>query len=577
MTRDERERLAGPARFDDLALRAALAVPWLFIWQGLDFTDQGYLLTTYRCFFRHPEATEDSAPTWLTNLVGAIWDAIFGSLGVVGMRALWALCMSLGMVLAVRLLRATIGGRVFGLAALPASVFLSDRRETWFSYNTSSSLVFAAAAVCLVLGIEQRKKNWLFSAGVLIGVAPFARFPNLLAAALVATIGFAALIDPERRRTLLRDLGLTCAGIVAGVCGTLALIQVLGHARLFYAGIAGLFLPSVQSAGYSFSDLFSTFVREQTLALEWGAAVCASGWLLSQALGRVPVAVGWLLACATAGLAAYGLSLGDEPWRFVVTGTSYWVLAAIALGLWKRRVELRVAAFAVLTVVVIAPLGSNNGIKNAHMGLWLALPLIVATLLSLDATLLKGQALKLALIVGLTLTGEGLSRAASYTYRDSLRSTLLTPVQRPQLRAQFTSPERAQVVAEVLDALRQRVSPGDYLLAYEGTPLLQYLTKTTPYLNRAWVMGYESGDVIAKLAAEAPRRTGCLPVVVVSSKTTRSFDWPRHSKRLEERQPQRGTRKVLKAFLRAHDYQRTWTNGFFEILETPSAHGAHCR
>lgn len=89
-------------------------------------------------------------------------------------------------------------------------------------------------------------------------------------------------------------------------------------------------------------------------------------------------------------------------------------------------------------------------------------------------------------------------------------------------------------------------------------------------------MGYESGDVIGKLAAEAPQRTGCLPVVVVTSKTTRSFDWPRHSKRLEERQPQRGTRKVLKAFLRAHDYRRTWTNGFFEILETPSAHG-HCR
>ena len=83
------------SRVERLALGGALGLPWLFIWQGLDFTDQGYLLTGYRCFFQHPEATEDSANLWLTNLVGASWDALFGGLGVLGMRALWALCMSL--------------------------------------------------------------------------------------------------------------------------------------------------------------------------------------------------------------------------------------------------------------------------------------------------------------------------------------------------------------------------------------------------------------------------------------------------------------------------------------------------
>src|SRR4051812_34152039 len=91
-------------RADRFALAAALAVPWFFIWQGLDFTDQGYLLTGYRCFFRHPEVTEDSTSLWLTNLVGAIWDAMFGWCGLLGMRALWALCSSLGMLLAFRAL-----------------------------------------------------------------------------------------------------------------------------------------------------------------------------------------------------------------------------------------------------------------------------------------------------------------------------------------------------------------------------------------------------------------------------------------------------------------------------------------
>src|ERR1041384_6156148 len=103
-----------------LALWGAVAVPWLFIWQGLDFTDQGYLLTGYRCFFRHPEVTEDSGSLWLTNLLGASWDAVFGGLGVLSMRALWALCLSLGMLLVFRLLRPLTSTRAAALAVLVA-------------------------------------------------------------------------------------------------------------------------------------------------------------------------------------------------------------------------------------------------------------------------------------------------------------------------------------------------------------------------------------------------------------------------------------------------------------------------
>ncbi|HVZ32917.1 MAG TPA: hypothetical protein VG963_10845, partial [Polyangiaceae bacterium] len=153
----------------------AAALPWLFIWQGLDFTDQGYLLTGYRCFFRHPEATEESGHMWLTNLVGAVWDALFGWLGVVGMRALWALTMSVCIVLAFRLLRSLTTERAAALAVLVSSVFLSDRHATWFSYNSFSTLIFVVVAVCLSIGIWRSQARWLFAAGVGIGLAPFAR------------------------------------------------------------------------------------------------------------------------------------------------------------------------------------------------------------------------------------------------------------------------------------------------------------------------------------------------------------------------------------------------------------------
>jgi len=552
-------------------------MPWLFIWQGLDFTDQGYLLTGYRCFFRHPEVTEDSGHMWLVNFVGASWDALFGGLGVLGMRALWALCMSVCVLLAFLLTRALTSERSAALAVLAVSVFLSDRHATWFSYNALSTLLITASGVCLVQGIVQHSPRWLFLAGVVLGLAPFARFPNLLGWAAILAIGLAALLEPERRRRLPRDVGLVLLGIACALCGTLLSIYVRGDAALYFRGLHSLFEPSMQGAGYALPSLLGQFLKDQGLALLWGLGACAGALGLARALCCVPSRFGWLLLLGAGALAVFVLTHKSESWRWAVTGTSYWLLAAVVFGLWRRSIELRVAAFVVLVLLLVAPLGSNLGIKNAHMGLWLALPLVLALLHSLDPNWLWGQGAKLALLGGVVLCAEGVHRAATYTYRDSRRIELRSSIDHPQLRGQFTSPERAKSVGQVLAALEQRVAPGDYLLAYEGTPLLQYLTRTRPYLNRPWLMGWERGEVVQKLAQEAPGRTGCLPVAVLTTQSARGFDWPRNPSPLEQNEANRGARAALQAFLRQHAYARTWENGFFQIFEPPVEQRAQCR
>ena len=554
----------------------AAGVPWLFIWQGLDFSDQGYLLTGYRCFFRYPEATEDSGHMWLTNLVGATWDAAFGALGVVGMRALWALCLSVCVLLAFRLARALGQATRAAVPMLAASIFLSDRHMTTFSYDTMTSLLLAAAAVTLVRGLSSRRPLWLFASGALIGVAPFARFPNLLALALVSALGLAVLLEPERRRTLLADLGAVLLGIAAGVLAMFALITLRGDLALYLDGVRSLFEPSMEGAGYSVNTLARRFALDEAQALGVGLVICLLATGLSQLLRRLPARAAWGLSLAAGVLGACGLIQFKDSWRYAVTGTSYWLLAAIALGIGQHSAAQRLAAYVLLLVVLIAPLGSNVVLTNSHMGLWLALPLAFALLHSWGAGSLGGQGAKLALVASVVLAGEGLHHALTYTYRDSARTRLFSPIADPQLRAQWTTSARARSVSEVLAALEARVSPGDYLLAYEGTPLLQYLSQTRPYLNRPWLMGWERGDVVAGLIEQARSRIPCLPVVVVTTKGGRSPGWPDHAGPLEERKSQEGVRNVLTDFLRANDYQPTWSNGFFQIQE-PSGRSSHCR
>jgi hypothetical protein len=564
-------------RVDRAALAGAVGTPWLFIWQGLDFTDQGYLLTSYRCFFEHPEATEDSGSVWLTNLVGATWDALFGALGVVGMRALWALCMSLGMLLAFRLARSLTSERAAALAVLVASIFLSNRRETWFSYNTSTSIMLCLAAVWLAAGISRHKPALLFAAGTVIGLLPFARLPNVLAVSLFAALGFAAWVDLEQRRRLRRSAVATALGVAVGVGVALLLVYLRGDGRLVFDNVEMLLSPQAKDIGYGADSLISKFINDHVRAFAWGLGVCVAACGAVFAMGRSAPTGDWLFVVSLGALGATALSRGEEPWRFVVTGTTFWVLAAVALGLWKRSVELRTASFIVLLVAITAPLGSAAGIYNGHMGLWLALPLVLSTLYTLESSWARGQGKKLAAIAALALLGEGVHRAATYTYRDARREALVESVGHPQLRAQYTTGARAKVVKEVLAALEQRVRPGDYLLASEGTPLLQYLTSTRPYLNRAWLMGAESDIVIAQLLAEAPKRTGCLPVVVLSQHSTRGAEWPVNPRPLESKRRLRRTRAAIKAFLQKYDYRTTWKNDFFTILQPRADLQTTCR
>ena len=155
--------------------------------------------------------------------------------------------------------------------------------------------MFTASAVVLLRGVRQQSPRWLFAAGALLGVAPFARFPNLLAWAALSAIAFAALLEPERRRHVARDLGITLLGLVAALVAALALIYLRGDAPLYFRGLRSLFEPSMAGAGYAVPSLFGLFVKDEAQALGWGLAVCLGTLGLSRLLRWAPGAARWPL------------------------------------------------------------------------------------------------------------------------------------------------------------------------------------------------------------------------------------------------------------------------------------------
>jgi hypothetical protein len=575
------ERRCAAASLEDMTrttkamLGAALILPWLVIWQGLDFTDQGYMLTIFRSFLHHPEAVAHTAHMWLTNAVGAAWDALFGRLGVVGQRGLFALCISCGMLVSFRTLRSVTGDPAAALGVLATSAFVANRRETWFSYNTLTALLACAIAAALFGGLARKRPRLLYLAGVLLGITPFARLPNVAQLALISAIAFVAVLERERTPQLARDLGRVVLGCAAGAASMLALIALFGHWPMYRDAVRGLFTPFVASSGHGSGSLIRRFISEHAVALPAGLAVLLSAGLFVQAAQRLPRLLGWSLYAALVAAGCFVLASGVERWRFCVVGALYFFLGAVAFGVSNRSVELRLACWLALVALVVTPLGSDTGLNAAHAGLWFALPTALATLYSAGRELASpADPRAVALAVACVLGGEALYHGLKYTYRDDSRLQLTASIDHPQLRAQFTSRARAGVVQEVLEALRSRIEPGDYLLAYEGTPLLQYLTSTYPYLGRPWIMVDDDPVEIAALLGAAPRTHACLPVAVRSRYSARERDWPSTHRPLEPKHAE--TRAVIAEFLARYHYKRTWRNRFFEILEPASRRPVRC-
>lgn len=562
-----------------MALIAALLFPWLFIWQGIDVTDQGYLLTTYRQFLRHPEAVEQAAHMWLTNTLGGIFDALFGRLGVVVHRAQWALCLSAGMLISFKSVSRVTHTTAAAIAVLVACLFLTNRRETWFSYNVLTALINVSAAYFMSRGLDERRAAWLIASGFLLGASPFARLPNVLGLALLSAPVFTGLLAPRKGWAWLRELGWSALGVVLGAATVLGCIVASGGFAVYKRSLASLFAPSVAKTGHGTGALLNQLIEDQTAALLAGGAsiaVLAALFWVSRNWSR---SLRLLVLAPLALLAAYGLAYtgsarDPEYWRKFVVGTCCLGLLGIAFGVTGRERALRIQAFVGAVALVVTPIGSDTGTRNSHWGMWLGLPLLLATLLSFDLAgkwrALRDEGFALLAVIAL----EGVARCLNYTYREAGRSELVYPVADAQLRGQFTSQARAKSLTEVLQALRQRTAPGDYLLTSESVPLLQYLTSTRPYLGIPWIMVDEDPAELQRLFRSVPQQRGCVPPLVRARGNARSPAWPYDVRRGLDRH-HNAARKVIAAFLREHDYQRVWSNSFFEILEPAKA--GHCR
>ncbi|KNZ69121.1 hypothetical protein Tfer_2225 [Thermincola ferriacetica] len=564
--------------------------PLLFIWQGLDFTDTGYVITNYQLIFSDPSSVEASFRIWLTDILGGIWGYFFGdTLGLLGYRIAAVLLVYATLYCSFKILQPYIERRYLYWGLFLALIFI-NRSGYLFNYNSLTAFFYVLAAYFFIDGLKSRENLKIFVAAFVLGLNIFIRLPNILGFFLVIAIFFYGYIRRDPISSQVKQALFFLSGYIAAVLLTLLAIYLLGHLDGYIAAFKGTFTMLKDPTGHHNSDkLINIFLRHhKTMAyvMGWiilGLTAVALVLTVTAKLGSRLLQFAVILAAAAATLYYfYDFCLDWVNMLMITLGS---LNLGLVLLLWRGNLtgagqqELRPVALVALLILILAPLGSNVALRNSIYGMYLAIPLVFAFCARIKEIKIstgplglrvnKSELNLLKAVATLLFVFFTLQSAYYYTYRDaSDRFKMAYPVQHERLKGVFTTRERAQVVQELLDELPHYVKEGDYLLAYEQISLVYFLTKTKPYLYSAWPMLY-GPDKFREALEKAEKERPYLPVIVRAKGNTEDFDWPKSKSPLVQTVYHVENRKTMERFIREKQYKTVWQNSFFEILTPP--------
>lgn len=565
--------LKSPACGGKLPVWLIILYPLLFIWQGLDFTDTGYLLTNFQQIFLEPSSIQASFRIWLTDVLGGIWIYVFGdSLGLAGFRFAGVLLVWGTVYVSYVTLKSYIRPKylVWGLFS---ALVLANRSGFVFNYNSLTAFFYVLAACLLVRGLSGGRNRLIFWAGFVLGLNVFIRLPNILGIFLAGAVLFSGYLKNTPAPVQIKQFLNFFFGYLLAAAAVLLVMRMVGHYEAYILLFQGTYPMLNDPAGHHRWDYvvlnYLSHNKTAVLRAVKAAAGLFSLLILLDVTSRFrsrAIQFGVIAVCASAFIYLYFRSLQD--WVNLVITTLGILYLVLIFFVFKGQQELRLVSLISLAVLVLTPLGSNVAVRNSVYGMYLAVPVVFGSLLEVRETPFRLGSGELKMIKVLAL-GLFLILAVQssyyYTYRDAgNRWDMRYGINHSRLRAVFTTRERAVVVQELLDVLPRYVREGDYLLAYEQISMVHFLTKTKPYLYHAWPMLY-SPSQFAQALQRAGTERPYLPVIIRARGNTENHNWPETGGLL--RSPSHDAIRVLMdGFIRAEGYRTVWQNSFFEIL-----------
>jgi hypothetical protein len=249
-------------------------------------------------------------------------------------------------------------------------------------------------------------------------------------------------------------------------------------------------------------------------------------------------------------------------------------------ALYKKRNDEQTIYITLMALLVayLQPLGSDYGILNmGDNSDYLAVALAVSVIYESLSSMSKGKRAWISgffLISLLSYCGRmAYSIATTCNLDHGPRWKKIHPINSP-LATTYTSKDKALAISALLEALKPYVKKGDYLMAFDNPPGINYLTETRPWVGTSWLLCYDHATLEKKIRQSEKKKA--LPIIITSKGTPTDFmadfkDWDHEytSEMVYYFVPQKI--KLRHDFIKKHKYTIAWQNKHFIIYIPPKA------
>ncbi len=576
----------------------------IFMFQGLDFLDEGFTATFYQQFFNDPASVQYNFMYWLSGLVGGAFVSVFPDTGLLGLRSLAIIFTTTSIMVVYNLLKDYLNKGYLRIGLLLV-VMCACHNPKIFHYNFLSVLFYTLTASALFHGLKKDKTWMILVAGALVGMDAFARLPSIVNLGLVIAIVFYGILNNTSiKQMIIQSFGFF-AGFFLSLAAMLLLIKSMGHFDVYlnaFKLVTQMGHDDGESAygiiillrnffvSYSNALLFTLYI----LALIIMAAVVPR-WALEK--WNVPRWVASAIKYTSLILACLIMLKGLEILMRWYVGLALISFALIMLS--KASKEIKTLMLIGTYITATYALGSSAGIFTAGIHIfWISVPIAIDYILGLrnfdfrvtvasnhnivlnnDGIVKEPQfrSFKAAILV-ISVIGCLYHQWFYPLHDESSRLGMFYSVNNKYVKGVLTSKERVEATNELLEASKSFVKPGDYALAFHSLPIFHYMTQTRPYTRNPMPWYYVSSAFKEQLH-KAVDETRILPVVVMQKIKTTPNDhrawpdlWPKDS---IFHKPDTDIRTIrqkqyMEEFLEKYEYNVGWENDLFKIMTPPA-------
>ena len=493
--------------------------------QGLEMTDEGWLLTGYQQIFSHPESVESMFYTYDTLLLGGLWNMLFGGMGIIGFRILAALVLTGIAAVVYGICRKSINRWIVFFSLM--AVMIGRTYLMVLHYNYTSALVVLLIILLIQKAIEKDSLLLFCGAGIVTGIGVLFRFPNLSFVGLILILILHYIYNKDVRRTL-SFLGVAIGGFVVGIGMNIALLCALGHQEPMQNMLTIVSaLSTAEDSSHSLPHLLHTYFnqyREIFCLMGQMLLIAVALWLTSryEKIRWLRFTIAGIIVLLSAAYLLVWYKINFTLGYLYIFGSFAFCYLVYFLFFIRRELfgqqMTYLVAYATL-ILILMPLGSDVGIHNVGaFCLYLPVPVAMGALDNYFATNRPDAQKRFrcyALLVGLCFVAASLASMSRNCYRDKDCSRLKMNKQLTYsvVPSTYTSADKVQKMDAVLHAIQPLLKEETELLSYPSAPMLNYLTNTKPYLNGAWI-GIMNYSVYAAEFKKA-KETKELPIIVL--------------------------------------------------------------